>query len=669
MSYIGDFSTGATIDHKFTTIASSGKAKTLTSAAPKCWKSNSTVPSTVGITLTADFAATTGLNHLRVTTTNAFYAGGNDYVLALSTGTVNSISVRGYVVGEFSIRNRSALRPTVAGRTIDISTDFRASANVLEIKSSTANADKLAANVVAYTTAKSAFLDALISSRLPTTNAKIVALTTGRIVKLDNVDVIVSSRYSSTAVVSANVTKIKGTSANTDNLVTRVDATISSRMSSTKSVMSSTKSVLGSTAVANANLVKVKGSSATADNWVTRLDGAISSRMSSTKSVLGSTAVAYADIKRIKGSSGNTDNLVTRIDATISSRMSSTASITANLAKVKGSSATVDNWVARIDTTISSRMSSTATLNPSTGVVTANVVKIKGTTGNVDNLVARIDATISSRLPTTNAKIVALTTDRIDNLDYLNAQITSRLASTGLATANITKIKGSTSNADNLVTRVDAAISSRMSSTKSVLGSTAVAYANVTKIKSSTANADNLVTRVDATISSRMSSTKSVLGSTALANANITKIKGSSGNADNLVTRVDAAISSRLPTTHAKVVALTTDRIDNLDNLNAQISSRMSSTAVPSVSLTKLEGSTANADKLTTIASGYSTGEASSLGGSWSNKIDLLYSRFYRKVTQTSSTQKVFKADGLTVIGKMTVSATTVLQTKGAATT
>jgi hypothetical protein len=46
---------------------------------------------------------------------------------------------------------------------------------------------------------------------------------------------------------------------------------------------------ISSTAALPSNLVQVKASTANTDNWVTNIDGTVSSRMSSTKSVLGST--------------------------------------------------------------------------------------------------------------------------------------------------------------------------------------------------------------------------------------------------------------------------------------------------------------------------------------------------------------------------------------------
>jgi hypothetical protein len=108
MTYIGDFALGVTFDHKFTTVQSTGAPATL-SGTPviSIYAGNSTTEITAGITLTVDFDSRTGLNNVRVVATagNGFAAATN-YQIVITTGTVNSVSVVGYVVGSFSIENR-----------------------------------------------------------------------------------------------------------------------------------------------------------------------------------------------------------------------------------------------------------------------------------------------------------------------------------------------------------------------------------------------------------------------------------------------------------------------------------------------------------------------------------------------------------------------------------
>lgn len=125
MSYLGDFYLGSNIDHKFTTVNTSGVPTILTgSPAVVVYPDNSTTEITSGITLTASFDGRTGLNHVRVAATSGNgYATGTNYSMVLSTGTVGSggTYIGGYMIGEFSIEARAALRPNSDGRDIALS--------------------------------------------------------------------------------------------------------------------------------------------------------------------------------------------------------------------------------------------------------------------------------------------------------------------------------------------------------------------------------------------------------------------------------------------------------------------------------------------------------------------------------------------------------------------
>jgi len=109
MSYIGDFAEDyATLNMKFTTVKDTG-LPTVLAGTPviSVYKANGLTQSTAGITLTVDFDSVVGLNNVLIDlSADAFYAVANDYHIVITTGTVNSVSVIGYVVGEFSIQNR-----------------------------------------------------------------------------------------------------------------------------------------------------------------------------------------------------------------------------------------------------------------------------------------------------------------------------------------------------------------------------------------------------------------------------------------------------------------------------------------------------------------------------------------------------------------------------------
>ncbi len=123
MNYAGDFAINDTIDIKFSTRQFSDGAPTVLTGTPVvvAYPDNSTTEITAGITLTASFDTRAGLNNVRiVATTGNGYAAGTNYVLVISAGTVGGTSVVGEVVGSFSLDNRSSLRPTTAGRTLDV---------------------------------------------------------------------------------------------------------------------------------------------------------------------------------------------------------------------------------------------------------------------------------------------------------------------------------------------------------------------------------------------------------------------------------------------------------------------------------------------------------------------------------------------------------------------
>mgnify|MGYP001580823858 CR=1 FL=1 len=105
---IGDIRLGETLDIKFTTIDGLGAPTALVNGVAAAYPGNSTTEITAGITLTANFDAITGLNNLRVVATSANgYVAGENYVLVLTAGTVDAVSVVGYIVNHFSIENRT----------------------------------------------------------------------------------------------------------------------------------------------------------------------------------------------------------------------------------------------------------------------------------------------------------------------------------------------------------------------------------------------------------------------------------------------------------------------------------------------------------------------------------------------------------------------------------
>lgn len=107
--YLGDYVDDATVDFCFTTVNTSGAPTQLAGTpAISVYKDNNTTQTTTGVTLTVDFDSVTGLNHVRIATTDAFYATGTDFHVVITTGTVGGTSVVGYCVAQFSIEKRRA---------------------------------------------------------------------------------------------------------------------------------------------------------------------------------------------------------------------------------------------------------------------------------------------------------------------------------------------------------------------------------------------------------------------------------------------------------------------------------------------------------------------------------------------------------------------------------
>jgi len=147
MTYKGDFAPGSVVEGWFNTRDTDGAPATL-GGSPlflRVYKGSSVSEDDSGITLTPDFDGITGLNYWAIDTSadGTFYAAGANFCVMIREGIVDGILVVGVVIGEFSLNNRSALRPTTAGRTIDVSTGGE-----VELIDDAITAAKIAANAI-----------------------------------------------------------------------------------------------------------------------------------------------------------------------------------------------------------------------------------------------------------------------------------------------------------------------------------------------------------------------------------------------------------------------------------------------------------------------------------------------------------------------------------------
>ena len=127
--YIGDFTEDDTVYHYFNTFSSDDPAASVTitnlvDADLKVHKDgNTTQAVTDGATISIDFDTITGTHLVTIdTSADAFYVTGSDYMVRMEGTTVDGGTINAALF-TFSIQNRysaGALRPTTAGRTLDV---------------------------------------------------------------------------------------------------------------------------------------------------------------------------------------------------------------------------------------------------------------------------------------------------------------------------------------------------------------------------------------------------------------------------------------------------------------------------------------------------------------------------------------------------------------------
>ena len=109
MSLIGSYTPGDVVSFNFTTRQATGAPTNPTSLVLGMYKGAATTPGTSGLTYTATFNAVVGLNHVDINTGNdaTFFNRGAQIDVAVTSGSVNGVSVVGEVVGRLLL-NRPA---------------------------------------------------------------------------------------------------------------------------------------------------------------------------------------------------------------------------------------------------------------------------------------------------------------------------------------------------------------------------------------------------------------------------------------------------------------------------------------------------------------------------------------------------------------------------------
>lgn len=138
-NYLGDYDTSSTVSFLFTTVDSTGAPTTPTSTSCGAYFNTSTTEVNGGITWTTAYDGRAGLNLISVTTASdgTTYAVNREIHLICTAGSCGTINLAGYALGHFSIRNRTGLYPTTAGRTLDVSAGGGAGVDWANVKSPT----------------------------------------------------------------------------------------------------------------------------------------------------------------------------------------------------------------------------------------------------------------------------------------------------------------------------------------------------------------------------------------------------------------------------------------------------------------------------------------------------------------------------------------------------
>jgi hypothetical protein len=138
----GDFELNKTVYIPFNTFDATGASVTVTDLVAgdvKIHKNGGTTKrsSSAGVTVSIDFDSVTGGHLIAIDTSDdtdaGFYADGADYQIRLEGITVATKTLNPFIA-TFSIRNRSALMPTTAGRKIDVASTGEAGLDFDNVK-------------------------------------------------------------------------------------------------------------------------------------------------------------------------------------------------------------------------------------------------------------------------------------------------------------------------------------------------------------------------------------------------------------------------------------------------------------------------------------------------------------------------------------------------------
>lgn len=241
MSYLGDYSEDASLYHKFSTRAFATGVPTTLAGTPvlSVYKdeggagTEKTTAETY-FDLDVDHDSITGYHNVRIDLSgDAYFATGADYSVVITTGTVGGTSVVGEALFTFSIENRhsaGALRPTTAGRTLDVSAGGEAGIDWSNVggQSTSVTLNNTTVGTTTTNTDMRGTDSALLASSAPTNFGDLaITVTTGQVTVGTNSD---KTGYALTATTglgnqTANITgTLSGTVGGIAGTITTLDA-------------------------------------------------------------------------------------------------------------------------------------------------------------------------------------------------------------------------------------------------------------------------------------------------------------------------------------------------------------------------------------------------------------------------------------------------------------
>lgn len=116
--YLGDIRANQTLTFFFNSYLD-GVRTDITSFTVKVYGGN--FPTTSGITISSVGSIGGAYSVAINTSVGGHYTPGSDFIISVGQGTISGNDVTDTVLGYFSIEHRSALLPTLAGRTLDVS--------------------------------------------------------------------------------------------------------------------------------------------------------------------------------------------------------------------------------------------------------------------------------------------------------------------------------------------------------------------------------------------------------------------------------------------------------------------------------------------------------------------------------------------------------------------